>query len=66
MIMNELKELINNWAFLWFIIVAVGLVFSIVLFFMIRQFVLWYWKINRIAYLLEEQNKLLQEISRRL
>lgn len=40
----------------------VGLAFIVIVFILLREFFLWYWKINSIEKLLKEQNELLQQI----
>jgi hypothetical protein len=47
----------NNW-----VIIIIGVIIgAIILFLICRELVCWYWKINRIIVLLEEQNNLLRQ-----
>jgi hypothetical protein len=40
----------------------VGLAFIVIVFILLREFFLWYWKITSIEKLLKEQNEILKEI----
>lgn len=55
---------INGLVFLLRFILVIGIVVGILL--LIREVVTWYWKINKISNLLEEQNELLRDIRERL
>ncbi|MCL2832397.1 MAG: hypothetical protein FWD78_04430 [Treponema sp.] len=39
--------------------IIIGVVLVIIVFLVLREFFCWYWKLNKITTLLEEQNKLL-------
>jgi len=49
------------------IVTFIGILAGIVIVFLIcREIICWYWKINNIVALLEEQNRLLGELSRKI
>jgi len=47
-----------------FISSLIGLLIVLVVFLICREVVCWYWKLNKIVELLEEQNKLLGSLKR--
>ena len=51
----------NDGSFL--IIALIALFIAVCIFVVLRYFVLWYWRIDRIVELMEEQNKLLEAIA---
>ena len=52
----------NSWDYLGIIIVV--LFGTIIIFLVCRELICWYWKLNRIVSLLEEQNMLLSRLMR--
>jgi hypothetical protein len=40
-----------------------AIIASIIVILIIREIVMWYWKINKIVHLLEEQNSLLRKLN---
>jgi hypothetical protein len=44
-------------------IIIVSVLITIIVFLIVREIVMWYWKINKIVALLEEQNSLLRKLN---